>query len=649
MARTSASGDEAATINVMIGTAGHIDHGKTALVHLLTGCETDTLREEKERGKSINLGFAPCTLEGDRRVGIVDVPGHEKFIRNMVAGVTGIDIVLLVVAADDGVMPQTIEHLRIVELLGIRRGMVALTKIDLVGEDIVGLATEEVRELLKGTFLEHAPIVPVSSTTGEGFDEFWAELNKLVKNTELRDIGGVFRMAVHSVFSVKGYGTVVTGIPISGSVGVGDTVELLPHGETGRIRGIEVYGSESAESKAGQCTALNVPGVDHNLIGRGTVLATPGYFHPVKVLEARLRLQADKQLPLKHNERLRLHTGTSETLCRVSLLGRRVLQPGEDGLVQFRLETPVVAGANDRFVVRSYSPPATIGGGVIISTSDRRIRRSRSGQIEALAISEQALTDEESKLEHALLEAAETPCDAATIARSAASTPERAKELLGALVESGRAVALAGGTRFVHASALEGARQRLVRMLEHFHRDEPLRLGEQRTRLRTRSTTEPALFDEAVNSLISDGTLEEKAGNTLKLASHKIALSKKQQVIVAALEKIFIETDLETPRPDELFDRIDAPKNAIEKMLDLLCESGVLIRPEPRVIFHSDTVARVREILIETIQKDGYVETAPFRDILGTSKKYTMALLDHFESTGLTVRVKSRHRLRHPS
>ncbi len=352
-------------INITLGTAGHIDHGKTMLVKCLTGCDTDRLKAEKERGMSIDLGFAPCRI-GDVGVGIVDVPGHENFIRTMVAGASGMDVVLLVVAADDGVMPQTREHLDILTLLGIERGLVALTKIDRVDSDQVELARDDTAGFLQGTFLQDAPILPVSSVTGEGLDRFCEDLTALVESVRAKPIDGVFRLPLDRAFSAKGHGTVVSGVPVSGSARTGDEVILLPAGHTGRIRAVEVYGQPSDTVMAGQCAALNVRHWDHRTINRGDTLTTPGYFAPLEWFVCKLRLLPRQKVVLKNGTQVKFHTGTSEVPAAVYLMEGDRMRSGEERIVQVRAKSPIVAGPGDHFILRTPSPVQTVGGGTIV-------------------------------------------------------------------------------------------------------------------------------------------------------------------------------------------------------------------------------------------------------------------------------------------
>ncbi|MBI4391738.1 MAG: selenocysteine-specific translation elongation factor, partial [candidate division NC10 bacterium] len=368
--------------HIIVGTAGHIDHGKTSLVKALTGIDTDRLKEEKERGISIELGFAHLTLPDGLRLGIVDVPGHERFVKTMLAGVGGIDLVILVIAADEGIMPQTREHLHICRLLQIPRGLVALTKRDLVDADWLELVAEEVRTFLKGTFLEGAPVLPVSATTGEGLDALKAALAALAAEAEPKRVEGIFRLPIDRVFTMKGFGTVITGTLLAGSLKVGDEVVVLPEGLRSRVRRLQVHGETVEQAFAGQRTAVNLPGIEVSAIARGSLLCLPGTLRPSTAMDATLTLLEDAPRPLKNRGRIRFHLGTSELLARAVLLDREELPPGQSAYVHLRLESPGAALPQDRFVIRSYRPAVTVGGGMILDPAPPQRRRKRQEILE---------------------------------------------------------------------------------------------------------------------------------------------------------------------------------------------------------------------------------------------------------------------------
>ncbi|HEU5393646.1 MAG TPA: selenocysteine-specific translation elongation factor, partial [Candidatus Methylomirabilis sp.] len=393
--------------HIIVGTAGHIDHGKTSLVKALTGIDTDRLKEEKERGISIELGFAHLTLASGLRLGIVDVPGHERFVKTMLAGVGGIDLVVLVIAADEGIMPQTREHLHICRLLQIPRGLVALTKRDLVDPDWLEMVAEEIRIFLKGTFLEGAPILPVSATTGAGLEALKAALAAVAAETEPKRVEGIFRLPIDRVFTMRGFGTVITGTLLAGSLKIGDEVAVLPEGARSRVRRLQVHGETVEQAFAGQRTAVNLPGVEVSGIARGSLLCFPGALHPSIAMDASLTLLADAPRPLKNRSRVRFHLGTSELLARVVLLDREELEPGQSAYVHYRLESPGAALPQDRYVIRSYSPAVTIGGGIILDPAPPERRRKRQEILDHLRVLEQGSPAD--RLERLLLQAGGTP------------------------------------------------------------------------------------------------------------------------------------------------------------------------------------------------------------------------------------------------
>ncbi|MHC4241955.1 MAG: selenocysteine-specific translation elongation factor, partial [Planctomycetota bacterium] len=415
--------------NITLGTAGHIDHGKTALIKCLTGCDTDHLKAEKERGMSIDLGFAPCTVSG-LEVGIVDVPGHENFIKTMVAGASGIDGAIFVIAADDGVMPQTREHLDILTLLGVKDGIVALTKVDCVDSQRTQNVTAEIKDFLIGTFLEDAPILPVSGITGQGFDAFYEALKELVAKIEPKRTDGVFRMPVERTFSVKGYGTVVTGIPVAGSTKIGDQMTLFPGGVKGRIKAIQVYKQNSEISLVGQCAAINVPRWEYNSIERGNVVTDGEYFQPRQWYLCKLQVLAHIKTPLKYGTKIKFHTGTSEIVATVYLLKGKSLSAGEECLIQVRLNEPLVAGPRDRFILRTLSPVKTIGGGMIIEAIADKLKRSNPQAVQDAEDRARAVPSEKDFVEYCIKAAEAFAATESELSIRTKMRPEPLKKIL---------------------------------------------------------------------------------------------------------------------------------------------------------------------------------------------------------------------------
>lgn len=639
--------DTAPIYNVIIGTSGHIDHGKSSLVRKLTGIDPDRLPEEKERGMTIDLGFAPCYLKNGQKVGIIDVPGHERFIKNMVAGATSIDFVMLVVAADDGVMPQTREHLSIMKLLGIRRGMVVVTKVDMVDKDMVELVIEEVKDLVKGSFLEGAPICPMSVVSGDGWDAFWEELNAQIAALPAKEVSGVFRMPIQRVFSAKGFGTIVTGVPISGRAAIGDTLEILPHERKGRVRGLQAYHCDVEEIKAGHSSAINLADVRHENVIRGNVVVTPGYFRPGTMVNARFKYLPEAHGPLKDQMPVRLHVGTAEILGVVVLLDRKEYFPGEEGFVQIRLEEPVVCAPGDAYVLRIQSPMITIGGGRVISVGSEKLRRMRPEVTEALAREEKALPDPKAWIEFLVEQSGVEPKTPSALDVATALTRPRVDAALAALREAGRVVFLADGDRLLHRAGVDAAIERLRQCLSRFHNENPLRIGPDKQTLRNLAALDPQVFDLALEEGLKQKRVTEE--NALyRLPERHMKLSMEVQKLAERIEGILKEARFVTPRPDELSQQTAARPDDVGKVLRLLTEMGTLVKAADDVYFHKDCVEEAKELVVKQIREHGEVVSASFRDQIGTTRKYIIPLLEHFDAIGLTVRDGNRRVLKKP-
>ena len=501
---------------IVIGTAGHIDHGKSTLVRALTGVDPDRLKEEKARGLTIDLGFAPLELPDGRLVGIVDVPGHEKFIKNMVAGASGIDLVVLVVAADDGVMPQTREHLSIMSLLGVERGMVALTKVDIVDPELVELAEEDVQEAARGTFLDGAPIFRLSAVSGVGMEEFKAALFAAAGEIEPRSEEGVFRMPVQRVFSSKGFGTIVTGIPQSGDVQVGDVLEILPGGHKGKVRGLQAYKQKTERARAGHSTAVNLADVSHKEVRRGCVAAEPGYFRAMRMVGARLTVLGDLERPLQNRSAVRLHTGTAETLGEVVLLDAPELAPGATGLVQFRLEEPVVCAPGDRFILRQASPLVTLGGGRILEESRHRLKRFKGFVLEELGRQEGSLETPGELVEVLLARAGEELQSAKDLSVASKRPLEETRGILADLAARGLAIEEEKSQRWLHSDTLEAALERVRAAIDAWFEKNPMREVMDVRDLRTELGHEPAFLNFLLEEERARGGLDLEARGPLR-------------------------------------------------------------------------------------------------------------------------------------
>jgi len=624
--------------NVVIGTAGHIDHGKTTLVEKLTGINPDRLPEEKARGMTIDLGFSRFELPGGQRVGIVDVPGHERFVKNMVAGATGIDLVLLVVAADDGVMPQTREHLEIMSLLDLAQGAIALTKTDLVEPDLRDLVVEDVREAVKGTFLADAPIVPVSSVTGEGLDRLRAELVAAIGRVRTRDATGVFRMPIQRVFSSKGFGTVLTGIPISGQVTVGEALEVVPLARSGRVRGIHAYGEATDLARAGHSSAINITDVDYKDVHRGMVLARAGFFQGTTMVEARFRYLSRATRPLEHLTTIRLHAGTAEAIGRIHLLESKRIEPGQSGLVQFRLDGPVVVAPGDRYVARLHSPMETIGGGEVIDRSQHRLKAGKSFVLDGLKKKEEAIGSKRAFILNLFSEGGFTAVPEKDIAVRASLPRDEARKLIEELLAEGRLFPASRAGLLIAREKFEEAEAAARSAAERFFRENPRRLLMEKLLLRSTLRAQDVFFQDLIAALEAEGSLRTVRGESIEWKDHRPRLSAEEvrarEAIVAAL----LAAPLSPPRPDEAARAAGFGDATARSITDLLLEEGELVKVAEDVFFHREAVEEARRRIREHLQREGSMTASAAKTILDSSRKFIIPLLEHFDREGFTIR-----------
>jgi selenocysteine-specific elongation factor len=621
--------------NITLGTAGHIDHGKTALVRLLTGCETDRLKEEKERGMSIELGFAPCLVSGTQ-IGIVDVPGHENFIKTMVAGATSIDGVILVIAADDGIMPQTREHLDILTLLGIRHGIVALTKIDIVPAERVQTLTETIRQFLLGTFLDGAPILPLSNITGEGFDGFSEALRHLVGSISPRVADRVFRLPVERAFSAKGYGTIVAGIPACGSVGIGDEVVLLPQDWKGRVRAIQVYNHESDRAMVGQCAALNIPQWEHKDIKRGNVMTVAGYFRPEQWYLCELTLLAQEKNRLKNGSEVKFHTGTSEVVASAYLFQDTPLQPGQQCLIQVRLNAPIVAGPGDHFIMRVPSPARTIGGGIIVESLPGRLRRHRPEVLAEIQERAQAVKSTTAFIEYCVKSTEALAADAEAVSLRTKVPPAQVANVLTELAGRGRLIAM--GRLYLHIETIQKTERGLLERVGDVHRRRPESPGIRREQLSTESGLRKEVFDGLLERMLAGGTLVDRKGY-LALPSHHEQFNDAERQLLRRVESMFESHPFDPPGPPAVADQTRTPPAQIARVIRILTEQQRLVRVDQDLYFHADAVADARGRLVRYLQEHGHLESVKFKYVLDTTRKYAIPLLDYFDKVGVTRRA----------
>jgi selenocysteine-specific elongation factor len=630
---------------VVMGTAGHIDHGKTQLIKTLTGIDTDRLKEEKERGITIDLGFAHLRFANDTEVGIIDVPGHERFVRNMLAGIGGIDLVMLVIAADEGVMPQTREHLAICQLLRIKDGLVALTKTDLVDEDWLGLVTEDTHEFLKGTFLQGKPIVPVSAKTGHGIDELKQVLQRLAADVPPKQLAGKFRLPIDRVFTIRGFGTVVTGTLFSGSIHVEDRVEIYPKGIEVKVRGLQVHNESVPEAVAGQRTAINLQGIEKVELERGDVLGRPGEFFPTFMLDAFLQHLPEAPRPLRHRARVRLHLGTSEIMGRVILLDRDELAPGEEAYVQYRLEEPAIALPRDRYVIRSYSPVQTIGGGVLLDVQPAKHRRGEAG----LGTHFQLLVSggPEAVIAHHLQQAGHEGLRVLEFLPRTELPEMRLRQVAAALQQSGHARAVNAEIGwYVHTEVFTALINDLRNHLTNYHRQNPLKpnISIEELRAKVRGLGERVCLLALEQLRQQEDIVVER--DRVRLATHQVALDETRERILLALEAEFLAAGYQPPRAEEVFDKLKVGKGIDRQLLQVLLDQGRAVRLKDNVVFHRTNLDKVEMLLVQFLREHREITPLEFKDLLGISRKYAIPLLEYFDGQKITIRVGDKRVLR---
>ena len=629
--------------HVVVGTAGHIDHGKTSLVKALTGTDTDRLPEEKARGITIDLGFAFLEEPDGLTIEIVDVPGHERFVKNMLAGVGGIDLAMLVIAADEGVMPQTREHLAICSLLRIHTGLVVLTKIDTVEADWIELVRDDVAGLVRGTFLESAPVVAVSAKTGAGLDELRATLRKLAATVPERGTEQLARLPIDRVFTIKGFGTVVTGTLAAGALGVEDRVEVFPRGLVAKVRGVQTHGRPVERALAGQRTAVNLQGLERAAVERGDVIGHAGTLLAATLVDGTLELLADAPRPLKTRDRVRFHAGTSEIMARVLLFETAELAPGGRAFARFRLEAPLVALPGDRFVVRSYSPIVTIGGGTLLDVDPARTRLKAPARVTHLRTLETG-TPEQVVEEH-VRHAGAAGIRLGALAARVPFGPVKARRLLETLLAAGRVVAI-DREWFVHADAVARLRGLILSALERFHHAQPLRPGMSREELRGRGgAADERVFAQVVAALDAEGVVRVDR-DKVRLGSHDVRLTAEQQAAVDRVEREFREAQASPPSATEALGRAGVRGDEEHDLFQVLLESRRLVRVKESLFFHADALESIQEKVVALLRERKEIGPGDIKDLLGISRKYAIPLLEFFDARRVTTRVGERRVLR---
>ena len=631
---------------IILGTAGHIDHGKTSLIKAVTGVNTDRLREEQLRGITIELGFASLELPGGQRLGVVDVPGHEKFVKNMVAGATGIDIVAMVIAADEGIMPQTREHMEICSLLGLRHGLVVLTKADLVDQEWLDMVCEEVADFTRQTFLEDAPIVPVSSATGDGIPAFLDALEQISNQVTQRTATGLFRLPVDRVFTMKGFGTVITGTLVSGKVSVGDPIMIYPTGIVSKVRGIQVHGQSVETAEAGMRTAINFQGLDKELVNRGDMVGMPDTLTPSHMVDVHLNYLSSNPKKLKHRSRVRFHSGTSEIMGIVVLLDRKELLPGEAAFAQLRLEHPVSLVRDDRYVLRSYSPVRTIGGGPVLNPIPVKHKPNKPGVIDHLTVLRQGSPDETI---HQLVQAAGyRGCRCADL-RLMANVPEKQLDKLLQAMLSQRQILLIDKDKqtFIDHEVFQDIQDTTQACITAYHDKFPLKPGIPKQELK--STLPPTIdsktFLITLQHLAKTGIIAQEE-DIVFLTDHKVTLGVDQEDLKDKIMNAYRQAELTPPYFKDVCQDLGAPPQTAKQVLALLINEGRVVKVKEDLYYHTKCLDRLKDKLVRHLMSNEEITTPEFKDMTGASRKYVIPLIEYFDSIQLTIRVGDIRKLR---
>jgi selenocysteine-specific elongation factor len=637
---------------MIVGTAGHIDHGKTALVKALTGIDADTLAEEKRRGITIELGFVFLEAPGsERQVVFIDVPGHEKLIKTMVAGASNIDAALLVIAADEGISVQTREHFDILRLLNIERGYICLTKADLVEEARIEELSHEVRTFVQDTFLADAEIIPVSAVTGRGVEEVRRELLRLAEETKERSDSGVFRMPVDRVFTMSGFGTVVAGTVLSGQVKIGGRVEVYPEKKTSRVRGIQVHHSRVDRSVIGKRTALNLPEIKKEEFYRGQTVALPGTLFPTQRLDGKLHLLKSAEKGLKNRARVRLHVGTAEVISRVVLLDKDILRPGGSGYAQFILEASAVAVPRDRFVIRSFSPVLTMGGGWILDASPRKHKRLDEAVIAGMKRLE---GEADEVIQQMSLKFGFFPQTASVIALHMGRSLSKVEQLIRGMCEKGILIEVSsekgGGDkakRYIHSQAFVRLQEIIVDRLQNFLEKNPYLAAMPKVELRSQlqRLTDTETFNSAVADLIRHAQLEEKDAK-ISLVDYQMPVSTEELELARQVEAEFLRSGYKSPLVKEVREKLGIPETSFQNVLSYLYEQGRLLRLDEKVTYHCETLDKAKEFVVEYIRRRESITMAELRDALDFSRKYAQPILEYLDSVGITKRVGDKRVLK---
>lgn len=619
---------------VILGTAGHIDHGKSALVNALTGIDPDRLKEEKERGITIDLGFADLTYPDGLTVGIIDVPGHERLVRNMLAGAGGIDIVVLVIAADEGIMPQSKEHLAICNLLKIKSGLIVITKIDLAEADGVKLVAEEIRNFVKGTFLENSEIIPVSSKTGENIDLLKEKIREVALKIRPKLTKGLFRLPIDRVFTLKGFGTVVTGTALSGSISVDDAVDILPTDIKSKVRGLHSHGKSIKTAYAGQRVAINLTGVEKESLSRGDVVVVPNRFVPTKTVDANIELLKNAPV-LKNKSLVHFHSGTVEVIARIIMYDREELKSGEGCYCQFRLQEPVIVMSGDRYIIRRFSPVETIGGGELLDVYPTK--RKKSEGTDDLVTFEKGTFDE--KIAMKIRKAGAYGIPALLIEGWINSDIPVIKESIKKLKETGIIVQFED--ILFHSLPLNSIKEEAKKIISEFHKKNPLKTGTPKEELRTHFKVEQRIFDAIINSM-RDIVIDK---DIIRLSEFRVSLSESDEGIKAKILNTLDQSGFQPPLKDELSKNLAIPPKQLDDLLKLMAKEGTLVRINDSMYITAFSHKKMVDSLKNFFKKKPEMTVAEFRDILGTSRKYALPFLEYLDVARITMRVGDSRKL----
>ncbi|WP_338031117.1 selenocysteine-specific translation elongation factor [Desulfonema limicola] len=637
----------------MLGTAGHIDHGKTTFIKALTGINTDRLKEEQRRGITIELGFASLDLPNGFHVGIVDVPGHEKFVKNMVAGATGIDVVAMIIAADEGVMPQTREHMEICSLLGIKSGLVVLTKVDMVDEEWLELVTEDVKEFTKGSFLEGQPVVPVSGVTGQGIPEFMKTLEKLSISIPQRTSTGLFRLPVDRVFTMKGFGTVITGTLTSGRVSVGETIMIYPSLVRSKVRGLQVHNQSVESAEAGMRTAINFQGLEKTSVNRGDVLSNPDALKPSYMLDISIQYLKSNKKPVKNRTRVRFHAGTNEILANLILLEAEELLPGKTAVAQLRLESPVALVKDDRFVIRSYSPVRTIGGGYILNPIPKKHKRFRPEVIAGLK--ELTINESGQIIPYHIRESAYQGVSFFDLKIMTNMPEQKLRQALQSLL-SAKTIVQADREKqiYIHQDSIEKLKNEITQCLSLYHKTNPLKTGISKEELRNQIFSKNMgynpdssikLFNLMINHMSRENAIVQEE-DMVRLANHKISLGADQADVKKQILETYTKSGLAPPYFKDLCQKLNLDNKTAKDVLMTLVDEGIIIKVKEDLYFNADYIYELKNRLVDFLKKNEQVTTPQFKEIAGVSRKFFIPLIEYFDSKNITIRIGDIRKLR---